>query len=173
MRKFQIRQGILKFNCICKVCKNGPAVDKADFDEYDKIMQDSGNLLRGYQQGLLDYQTICMNQVDSQKKAYNLGRKNKASPSFLYRRLSAGFLQAALGFRHFKTSEFKENAVNFVVAAKKLQELFGFVAPETGEWQKRLDFDKWILKKDSNKWLDQYYETANVVLVNEKYTFLK
>ena len=159
MRKFQIRQGILKFNCICKVCKNGPAVDKADFDEYDKIMQDIGNLLRVYQQGLLDYQTICMNQVDSQKKAYNLGRKNKASPSFLYRRLSAGFLQAAIGFRHFKTSEFKENAVNFVVAAKKLQELFGFVAPETGEWQKRLDFDKWILKKESNKFLDQYYET--------------
>ena len=150
---------MLNFDCICKVCKNGPAVDRADFDENDKIMQDSENLLRCYQQGLLDFQTICMKQVDGQKKAYNLGRKNKASPSLLYRRLSAGFLQAAIGFRHFKTSEFKENAVNFVVAAKKLQELFGFVAPETGEWQKRLDFDKWILKKESNRFLDQYYET--------------
>ena len=60
MRKFQIRQGILKFNCICKVCKNGPAVDKADFDEYDKIMQDHENLLRDYNLNRLDYQTICI-----------------------------------------------------------------------------------------------------------------
>ena len=119
-------------------------------------MQDHKNLPRDLS---LDFQTICMKLVDCQKKAYNLGRKNKASPSLLYRRLSAGFLYAALGFRNFKTSEFKGNAVNFVVAAKKLQELFEFVAPETGEWQKRIDFDKWIKKKDSNKWLDQYEKT--------------
>ena len=51
----------------------------------------------------LDFQTICMKLVDCQKKAYDLGRKNKASPSLLYRGLSAGFLYAALGFRNFKT----------------------------------------------------------------------
>ena len=156
MRKFQTRQGILKFNCICKVCKNGPAEDKVDFDEYEKIMQDHQSMPKDLS---LDFQTRCMKLVDIQKKAYNLGRKNKASPSLLYRRLCAGFLYAALGFRNFQTLEFKGNALNFTVAAKKLQELFGFVAPETGEWQKRLDFDKWIKKKDSNKWLDQY-ETA-------------
>ena len=157
MMKFQKRQGILKFNCICKVCKNGPAEDKADFDEYEKLMQDHKSLPRDLS---LDFQTICMKLVDCQKKACNLGRKNRASPSSLYRRLSAGFLYAALGFLNFKTSEFKGNAMNFTVAAKKLQELFGFVAPETGEWQKRLNFDKWIEKKESNQWLDQYYETA-------------
>ena len=46
--------------------------------------------------------------------------------------------------------------MNFTVAAKTLQKLFGFVAPETGEWQKRINFDKWIKKKDSNQWLYQY-----------------
>ena len=156
MRNFYTRQGILKFYCICKVCKNGPAEDKADFDEYEKLMQDHRSEMQDLS---LDFQTICRKLVDCQKKAYNLGRKNKASPSLLYRRLSAGFLYAALGFRNFKTSEFKGNAMNFVVAAKKLQELFGFVAPETGEWQKRINFDKWIRKKDSNQWLDQYEKT--------------
>ena len=49
--------------------------------------------------------------------------------------------------------------MNFTVAAKKLQELFGFVAPGSGEWQKRINFDKWIKKEDSNQWLDQYEKT--------------
>ena len=88
MRTFRTRQEMLKFNCICKVCKNGPAED---------------HLLRALS---LDFQTICMKLVDWQKKAYNLGKRNNTSPSVLYRWLSAEFLYAALGFRNFKTLEF-------------------------------------------------------------------
>ena len=55
-----------------------------------------------------------------------------------------------------KTSEFKENAVKFAVASKKLQEMFGFLIPESGEWEKRIDFENWIKRKNSNQWLDQY-----------------
>ena len=157
MRTFQTRQEMLKFNCICKVCKNGPAEDKTDFDEYEKLMQDNKNLVTDPS---LDFQTKCMRLVDCHKKAYNLGKKNKASPLLLYDRLSAGFLYSACGFRDYKKSEFKGNAVNFAVAGKKLQELFGFIVPEKGEWQKRIDFDKWIKKKDSNKWLDQHENPA-------------
>ena len=149
MKTFRTRQEMLKskFNCICKLCKNGPAEDKADFVEYEKLMQDNKNLQSTMS---LDYQTNCMGLVECHKKAYNLGKKNKASPSLLYHRLLSGFVYAALGFRDYKTSEFKRNAVNFAVAGKKLQGIFNFVNPEKGEWEKRIDFDKWIQEESKN-----------------------
>ena len=77
--KFQTMQEILKFNCICKICKNGKAVDKADFDEYDKIMQDHKNLLRDYNLSLVSTQTICMQFVDGQKKAFSHSNSSKTT----------------------------------------------------------------------------------------------
>ena len=149
MRTFGTRQEMLKwqFNCICKVCKNGPAEDKADFVEYEKLMQDNENLKSTKS---LDYQTNCMRLVEIHQKAYNLGKKNKASPSLLYDRLLQGFEYASFGFRVYKKEEFKRNALKFAVAGKKMQELFGFVVPEKGEWQKRIDFDKWIQEEPKN-----------------------
>ena len=149
MRTFGTRQEMLKskFNCVCKVCKNGPAEDKADFVEYEKLMQDNKKLQSTMS---LDYQANCMGLVECHKRAYNLGKKNKASPKLLNDRVESGFVYAALGFRDYKTSEFKRNAVNFAIAGKKLQELFGFVVPENGEWQRRIDFDKWIQEEAKN-----------------------
>ena len=147
MRTFRTRREMLKFSCICKVCQKGPADDKADFAEYEKLMQDNKNLQSTMSH---DYQTNCDKLVEVHKRAYNLGKKNKACPSLLYDRLMHGFVYAALGFRDFKTPEFKKNAVNFAVAGKKMQELFGFVNPENGEWQKRINFDKWIQEESKN-----------------------
>ena len=130
MRKFETRQEMLKFNCICKVCKNGPAEDKADFDEYEKLMQDNKNLVTDPS---LDFQTKCMRLVDCHKKAYNLGKKNKASPRNIYSRLSSGFLYSALRFRDYQTSELKGNAVDFAKVSKNLQDLLGFAHPDFGE----------------------------------------
>ena len=66
------------------------------------------------------------------------------------------FLYSALAFRHYKTSEFKGNAVDFAKGGKNLQDLFGFADPEFGEWRKRINFDKWIQMKNSNRWLDKH-----------------
>jgi hypothetical protein len=152
MRNFETRQAMLNFDCICKVCKNGLAEDKEDFDEYEKLMQDKKTL----QREVLDYQTKCTRLVSTNRKAYDLGKKNKASPTLLYDCLSNGFLYSALGFRDYKTLEFKENAVDFATAGKSLQDLFGFVDPENGEWQKRIHLVNWIKKKKSNDWLDKH-----------------
>ena len=90
------------------------------------------------------------------RKCYDLGKKNKALPTSLYVCLSNGFLYSALGFRDYKTLEFKRNAVDFATAAKSLQDLFGFVDPEKGEWQKRINLEKWIKRGKSNKWLGKH-----------------
>ena len=65
-------------------------------------------------------------------------------------------MYSALAFRHYKTSEFKGNAVDFAKGGKNLQDLFGFADPEFGEWRKRINFDKWIQMKNSNRWLDKH-----------------
>ena len=85
-----------------------------------------------------------------------MGKKNKACPKTLHDRVQSGFVYAALGFRDYKTLEFKRNAVDFATAAKSLQDLFGFVDPEKGEWQKRINLEKWIKRGKSNKWLGKH-----------------
>lgn len=129
------------------------AEDREDFDEYEKLMDDKKTLEAEVS---LDYQTKCTRLMSINRKGYDLGKKNKASPTTLYGRLSNGFLYSALGFRDYKTLEFKRNAVDFATAAKSLQELFGFVDPENGEWQKRINLEKWIKKKKPKQWLDKH-----------------
>ena len=153
MRNFETRQTMLKFDCICKICKNGLAEDREDFHEYEKLMNDKNTLQREVS---LDYQTKCTKLMSINRKCYDLGKKNKASPTSLYVCLSNGFLYSALGFRDYKKLEFKRNAVDFATAAKSLQDLFGFVDPENGEWQKRINLEKWIKRGKSNKWLGKH-----------------
>ena len=116
-------------------------------------MQDDKNL---QMEVALDYQLNVWNWLIVTGSRTIGGKKNKATSTLLYSHLVSGFLYSALGFRDYKTSEYKGNAVDFAKGGKNLQDLFGFADPDFGEWQKRIDFDKWIQVKNWNRWLEKH-----------------
>ena len=66
-------------------------------------------------------------------------------PSGKYEIMNEGYIAAfKIACDVIDDEEFKEDAKNFAIEGKKLQELYNFCEPEPGVWAKRQDVDQCI-----------------------------
>ena len=97
-------------------------------------------------------------QVILNNEAYNLGRNNQASPILLYTYVCDGFTCAALGHPSAQNQDSKELFIEcgekFAQTCEKLQRNFEFCQPQSGEWKKRQNFEKWVKSGDFVKWMN-------------------